>query len=304
MKHPSGFLNIYKLSGPTSFDCIRVLKKIYLDEKISAPKLGHLGTLDPLAEGVLPIAIGNARRLIRFFSADKLYNATFLLGTSTDTDDIRGETISTSDASHVTELMVKEALAEFRGEIDQVPPMYSATKVKGEKAYKLARMGEKFQLNARKVNVLEIEFISWNPPSLTLRFRVGPGTYIRSIARDLGEKLGIGGCVSQITRESDGPFTVANSLKLTELEGSGVAGIRERLMPPEIILDSMPRVDLGRVEDSEAFKSGKSVRSIELPAEAKGGYFNVCDTKGFVGVGIKSADGGIKPFRIIRVENN
>ena len=261
--------------------------------------MGHLGTLDPLAEGVLPVAIGSARRLIRFFKADKVYIATIRLGLKTDTDDIQGETVSTTDAGSLTRDELDDALNGFIGEIEQVPPRYSAAMSSGVRAYKRARKGDDFDLKPRTVFVRDAEIDDWNSPDLLVRFTVSQGTYIRSIARDLGEVLGVGGCLAVLKRESDGPFHSDNAVDVVVLVKEGVTGIEDRLLPPDFILDGWGKVDLND-EQQTAFSQGKILNDVELPREKAEEYFAVYDTESFVGVGERVADGGLKAYKVIR----
>ena len=295
----SGFLNIYKTVGPTSYDCIRVLRRIYESENIPPPRLGHLGTLDPLAEGVLPVALGSARKLVQFFGADKVYLATIRLGLTTDTDDTLGATLTEADVSGVDEASIAEAIPGFIGEIEQVPPKFSAVNANGVKAYKLARAGSEFALGPRRVHISNIELLRWVPPQLEVRLTVGRGTYIRSFARDLGAKLGVGGCVAALVRESNGPFLATDALTLDALVLDGVSGIIAALSPPDYILDRFPRVDL-TAEEGKAFSIGKTIPcpGVYDPARSR---LSVYDLEGFIGVGIISGGGHLRPYRIIRV---
>lgn len=300
MPRECGFLNLYKISGPTSYDCIRALRRIYKSDGIEAPRMGHLGTLDPVAEGVLPIAIGSATRLIRFFKANKIYLAKIRFGMTTDTDDIQGETLSEGDTSGLTEERISDALERFTGIIEQVPPRFSAAMSDGVRAYKRARKGEDFSLKPKNVFILKGEIISWDTPNLDVRFTVGPGTYIRSIARDIGESLGVGGCLAALVREADGSFLVSEAVDISVLEKEGVEGIRAKLMPPDFILEGWPRVELNR--DGEiSFMHGKILSDIELPAESMEGYYAVYGTGGFIGVGVESKDGRLKANRVIKI---
>jgi tRNA pseudouridine55 synthase len=295
-----GFLNIYKSIGPTSYDCIRVIKRVYRREDMPVPRLGHLGTLDPLAEGVLPVAVGSARRLIRFYSPMKIYLATIRLGHATDTDDLQGSVIRQADASNLLEARILEALEDFEGIIEQVPPKYSAVSSGGIKAYKRARASEDFDIPAKEVTVNRIEIIRWLPPQLDLRLDVGPGTYIRSIARDLGEKLGVGGCVAALKRESDGPFKADDGVRIEELENLDFDGIRSRMLPPDYILGSFGRVDLSG-DDPESFCAGKIIGDVDLPGFAEAGELKVYDSGGFIGVGVLLPNRSLKAVRVIRV---
>jgi len=296
----SGFLNIYKTVGPTSYDCIRALKRVYLRENSTPPKMGHLGTLDPLAEGVLPVAIGPAGKLIRFFTAEKVYRATIRLGLATATDDSQGAVLAEADTSLVDETSIRAALANFGGEIEQVPPRFSAVSTGGVKAYKRARAGADFALKPKRVRISRIELLDWTPPELEVRLTVGPGTYIRAFARDLGAKLGVGGCIAALVRESDGPFLAADALTVAEIERTGVNGIAGALYPPDFILRGFQRVDL-TLEQGKAFTMGKGIHGVEIPDDGLG-YIGVYDDEGFIGMGTKSANGCLKPIKIIRAE--
>jgi tRNA pseudouridine55 synthase len=294
----SGFLNIYKRSGPTSYDCIRALKRVYKDRGIPVPRMGHLGTLDPLAEGVLPVAIGPARRLISFFKADKVYLATIRLGLSTDTDDIEGQALETSGIDGLSEPDISSGLTQFKGEIDQVPPRFSAVSADGVKAYKRARTGEVFELKPKRVTVHDAELLRWEPPDLVARFRVGPGTYIRSIARDLGDVLDVGGCLAALKRESDGPFKAEDAVTVDELEKDGTAG---KLFPLDFILEGWPRMSITGPE-GEAFSQGKALQDVRVDDVTDDGYIAVYDEKGFLGIGKKNPDGFLKAKRVLRVD--
>ena len=261
--------------------------------------MGHLGTLDPLAEGVLPVAIGSARRLIRFFKADKVYIATIRFGLTTDTDDIQGETVSTTDAGSLSRDQLDDALNGFIGEIEQVPPKYSAAMSGGVRAYKRARKGDDFDLKPRVVFVRDAVISNWNSPDLMVRFTVSQGTYIRSIARDLGEVLGVGGCLAALKRESDGPFHSDNAVGVLDLEKEGLPGIENMLLPPEFILDGWEKVELND-EQETAFSQGKILSDIELPCRKAEEYFAVYDTESFVGVGERVGDSGLKAYKVIR----
>ena len=180
-----GFLNVYKPQGKTSHDVVAILRRI---TKIK--QIGHTGTLDPFAEGVLPICIGKATRLIEYLDDDKAYIGTVQFGKSTTTYDIEGEDVNSSEKKVALEEM-EEALSSFCGEIEQLPPIYSAIKVNGKKLYEYARKGEEVKIEPRKVNIYRLELINFDYEKQTaeLLIECSKGTYIRSIANDLGEKL-------------------------------------------------------------------------------------------------------------------
>lgn len=209
-----GFLNIYKPKGKTSHDVVAILRRI-----TKVKQIGHTGTLDPFAEGVLPICIGKATRLIEYLKDDKAYAATVQFGSATDTYDLEGETTKTSDLiPSLDEIEAK--LDDFRGEIEQTPPIYSAIKVNGKKLYEYARAGEQVEVKTRKVCISELKLLEYNQETRTLEFYIAcsKGTYIRSIANDLGEKLGCFGHLIKLVRVQAGDFVVEDAIKLEDLQ--------------------------------------------------------------------------------------
>lgn len=209
-----GFLNIYKPKGKTSHDVVAILRRI-----TKVKQIGHTGTLDPFAEGVLPICIGKATRLIEYLKDDKAYVATVQFGSATDTYDLEGETIKTSDLiPSLDEIEAK--LDDFRGEIEQTPPIYSAIKVNGKKLYEYARAGEQVEVKTRKVCISELKLLEYNQKAKTLELYIAcsKGTYIRSIANDLGEKLGCFGHLIKLVRVQAGDFVVEDAIKLEDLQ--------------------------------------------------------------------------------------
>ena len=209
-----GFLNVYKPQGKTSHDIVAILRRV---AKIK--QIGHTGTLDPFAEGVLPICIGKATRLIEYLDDDKAYIGTVQFGVSTSTYDIEGEGVNHSDKK-VTKEEVEKALCQFRGEIEQLPPIYSAIKVKGKKLYEYARAGEEVKIEPRKVNIYKLELICFDYERQTAEIMIecSKGTYIRSIANDLGEALGCYGHLIKLVRSKAGLFLLENSIKLDDLQ--------------------------------------------------------------------------------------
>lgn len=218
-----GFLNVYKPTGKTSHDVVAVLRRI---TKIK--QIGHTGTLDPFAEGVLPICIGKATRLIEYLNDEKAYIGTIQFGSSTTTYDTEGEVVKTSDKI-VTQEDLEENLKFFRGEIEQLPPIYSAIKVNGKKLYEYARAGQEVKIEPRKVTIFELELVNFNQAAQQAEIKIvcSKGTYIRSIANDLGEKLGAFGHLIKLVRIKAGDFYVEDSIKL------------EYLNSPEIVLNKL-----------------------------------------------------------------
>jgi tRNA pseudouridine55 synthase len=208
-----GFLNIDKPIGMTSHD---VVAKIRRELKIK--KVGHAGTLDPLATGVLVLCLGAATRLSEYvMDSTKQYRAQVRLGVTTDTYDTEGAILSERDASKITQSDVERTLAVFTGEIDQIPPMYSAIKQGGRKLYELARAGETVERDARRVRIDHLAVSEWLPPYFTLDVTCSAGTYIRSLAYDLGEALGVGAHLAGLIRTASGNFRIENAVALDDL---------------------------------------------------------------------------------------
>ena len=238
-----GFLNIYKPVGMTSHDVVSVLRRV---TKIK--QIGHTGTLDPFAEGVLPICIGKATRLIEYLQDDKEYLATVQFGAATNTFDLDGEKVFTSDKK-VSRDDIKEGLKSFEGEILQFPPIFSAIKVKGKKLYEYARKGEEVEIQPRKVVIENIELKNFDEElqQAQILLKCSKGTYIRSIANDLGKNLGCGGYLIKLIRTQAGKFRVENSVQLDGID------VENNLINPLDILN-LPKIavdndDLARIKN-------------------------------------------------------
>ena len=209
-----GFLNVYKPKGITSHDVVSALRRI-----TKVKQIGHTGTLDPFAEGVLPICIGKATRLIEYLADDKAYTGTIQLGSSTTTYDLEGEEVNFSDKK-VTLNEIEAALDKFRGEIEQLPPIYSAIKVNGKKLYEYAREGKEVKIEPRRVNISKLEILEYDETNrrLTLHIECSKGTYIRSIAHDLGTELTTFGHLVKLVRVKAGMFEVNNAVSLEHIQ--------------------------------------------------------------------------------------
>lgn len=242
-----GFLNVYKPVGMTSHDVVAVLRRV---TKIK--QIGHTGTLDPFAEGVLPVCIGKATRLIEYLQDDKEYLATVQFGASTNTFDLDGEKTFTSDKKVKKEEII-EALKSFEGEISQLPPIFSAIKVKGKKLYEYARKGEEVEIQPRKVFIENIELNSFDEESQQAQvlIKCSKGTYIRSIANDLGEKLGCGGYLVKLIRTQAGNFRVENSIQLDGID------VENNLLNPLDVMD-LPKISVND-EDLARIKNGMPI---------------------------------------------
>ncbi len=213
---PAGFLNLNKPLRMTSHDVVAAIRRRCRSGS-GKSKVGHAGTLDPLAEGVLIICLGAATRLSEYMMRSrKGYRARITFGATTATYDAASETVAAGDVSRLTRADIRETLPQFIGDIQQTPPMYSAVKVKGKKLYELARAGQSVDRPERRVTIHSIDIISWNSPVLELEIQCGPGTYIRSLANDLGETLEVGAYLSGLTRTASGGFHLDQSIALDD----------------------------------------------------------------------------------------
>ncbi|MGA2284747.1 MAG: tRNA pseudouridine(55) synthase TruB [Dehalococcoidia bacterium] len=227
-----GFLNVDKSPGWTSFDVVAFVRR-----ESGVRRVGHGGTLDPAAEGVLVIALGQATRFLEYLlEARKSYRARVRLGVVTDTYDGEGEVVRTADPSSVTREMVESAVAGFRGVISQVPPMFSALKRDGVPLYKHARAKQEIEREARTVEVYRLEMVDFAPPSLAVEIECGHGFYVRSLAYDLGERLGCGAHLEKLTRTAVGPFERGSSVGMEALREAFRDGSWQQLLLP---LDSV-----------------------------------------------------------------
>ncbi|MDX2231957.1 MAG: tRNA pseudouridine(55) synthase TruB [Leptolyngbyaceae cyanobacterium bins.349] len=236
-----GFLNLAKSAGFTSHDCVARVRRL-----LKTKRVGHAGTLDPAATGVLAIALGRATRLLQFLPGEKSYRARIRLGMTTTTDDLEGEILQQQPVPPLDLDTVKAALQPFLGIIQQLPPNYSAVQVGGQRLYDLARQGKEIAVNARTVEVHQITVLDWQPgafPELEIAITCGAGTYIRAIARDLGQVLQTGGTLAALVRTESSGFHLNDSLTLAELE-TIVPAATLPLIPPEIALASLEKMVL------------------------------------------------------------
>ena len=228
----NGILNIYKEKGYTSHDVVAKLRGILKQKKI-----GHTGTLDPDAQGVLPVCLGSATKLCDMFTnKDKVYETTMLLGCVTDTQDISGKKIKESCIS-VTETQLIENIQKFQRTYAQIPPMYSAIKINGKKLYELAREGKEVERKGRERTIYQIEILSIDIPHVKMRVFCSKGTYIRTLCHDIGQQLGCGACMEDLVRTKAGLFCQENSFFLSEIEKYKKEDrIEEILLPVEEVL--------------------------------------------------------------------
>lgn len=227
-----GVVNIYKEKGFTSHDVVAKLRGI-----VKQKKIGHTGTLDPDAEGVLPVCFGKATKLCDMLTdKDKTYETVLLLGKSTDTQDISGTVLSESNTEHLTEEDVRAAILSFVGDYSQIPPMYSALKVDGKKLYELAREGKEIERKARPVTIFHINIREVNLPRIRMEVKCSKGTYIRTLCHDIGNKLGCGGCMEELLRTQVERFELCDSIRLSEVSELWNAG---ELMSKVVAIDEM-----------------------------------------------------------------
>ncbi|NDJ19088.1 tRNA pseudouridine(55) synthase TruB [Myxacorys almedinensis] len=237
----NGFLNLNKPPGFTSHDCVAKARKL-----LNLKRIGHAGTLDPAAIGVLPIAIGRATRLLQYLRSDKAYRATLRFGVTTSTDDLEGETLTCQAVPQLTLDAIREKLPLFLGKIQQIPPTYSAIQVEGKRLYDLARSGQTIAIPARAIEVYTLDILAWRPgdfPELELAIACGAGTYIRAIARDLGAILKTGATLAALTRTESSGFMLSDSLTFEALAQHLAAGTFAPIAPDHA-LTHLPKISL------------------------------------------------------------
>lgn len=256
---PAGFLNIYKPADYTSHDVVAVLRR-HLPR---GTKVGHTGTLDPQATGVLPICVGKATRLAEYFTAmPKTYLGELTLGAATDTYDRWGQVVAEADPDKLAAVREADLLAvlpEFRGAIEQVPPMVSAVKLGGKKLYQLARAGVEVERPPRRVQIFKLTVEQLALPRAVLRVTCSSGTYIRSLFHDIGERLGVGAHLSALERLAVGEFTAANAVPLAEAEAMLARGDHSALLSLDMGVAHLPRIDLADERDYQSAICGRDV---------------------------------------------
>lgn len=279
----NGILNVYKEAGYTSHDVVAKLRGICRQKKI-----GHTGTLDPEAVGVLPVCLGSGTKLCDMLTdKSKEYEAVLLLGQVTDTQDVTGTVLEEHEVTADEEQAV-EAIRSFVGAYEQIPPMYSALKVNGKRLYELARAGKEVERKGRPVEIHSIEILSVSLPEITFRVACSKGTYIRTLCHDIGQKLGCGGTMKSLKRTRVGIFTIDGALKLSQLEELAAQGrLEEKVIPVEAMFTELPALTVKDafarlIENGNAFYPGQAEESVRTP---DGGQVRVYDRKGrFYGI--------------------
>lgn len=292
-----GFINLNKPVGFTSHDCVAKLRRL-----LKTKKIGHGGTLDPAATGVLPIAVGKATRLLPFLPEPKAYRARIRLGVTTTTDDLEGEIINSQAVKDLKLEDITSYLTKLTGTIEQIPPMYSAIKKDGKKLYQLARKGEQVEIPPRTVtikNIKIIEFISQDFPELDLEISCSPGTYIRAIARDLGSMLGTGGTLANLIRTESCGMQIKNSLTFAEIENQ-LDAQSFTLISPELALVNLDTISLD-ISDAIRWCQGQSIL-INSNLVTQNNYFKIFDlNQNFLGIAnlINSTEGFLVKPKIV-----
>ncbi len=256
LEKPFGFVVIDKPAGLTSHDCVNRLRKVF-----GIKKIGHGGTLDPAVTGVLPIAIGDATRLISYLQGSKSYKGVIQLGSSTNTDDMQGEVIQSKHWPLINKNNLNHLLESFRGEILQKPPIFSSVHFQGERAYKKARRGEKFNLEAKKITINKLNLISWSPSKgeLVVDVDCSTGTYIRSLARDIGDKIGCGAYLKNLRRTKAYSFNENHSVLLPEISEFYTEESKPKIMSPNNFFEHLSSFHLSSDEEIVSWRSGRKI---------------------------------------------
>ncbi|VUD40794.1 tRNA pseudouridine synthase B [Thalassocella blandensis] len=299
-----GVIIIDKGPGMTSNDVVQRTKRLFF-----AAKAGHTGSLDPLATGVLPVCLGESTKFSQYLlDADKTYESTFCFGRTTDTADADGKTVREADASQLTSKMLENAIAQYRGDIEQVPPMYSALKKDGQPLYKLAREGIEIEREARPVTIYRFELISLTVDGLLAKAKVliacSKGTYVRSLAEDLGRDLEVGCHVETLRRIKAGPYAIEQAISLEDLEAKRgeqrAESLDELLLPVDSPVSILPKLCLD--DDSGFyFMRGQAVMDTEVYRLGdEGDKVRVFQESGeFLGVGEITGEGSVSPKRLV-----
>lgn len=295
-----GFLVIDKPAGWTSFDVVARARRL-----LGVRKIGHAGTLDPAATGVLPLAVGNATRVLEYLTeADKAYLAEVTFGITTDSHDRDGVVTSVADATFLTAEGVEQALAGFRGAIAQIPPMHAAIKVNGQRLYELARRGVEIERAPRPVVIKRLTLEAWAPPVATLLVECSKGTYIRALARDLGEVTRAGAHLSRLIRTRTGPFTLDHAITLEDLAAAALPmAWPELAVAADVVLADWPVLVLD-AQQAVDWRHGKAIPRPDAATSPAQGRCRVYDAAGrWLGVATADESGRLwRPGKVIHVE--
>ncbi len=289
-----GILLLDKPHGMTSNDALQQVKRMY-----KAQKAGHTGSLDPLANGLLPICFGAATKISAFLlDADKRYWVRIKLGQTTTTADSEGDVLETRPVDAISEDDVRQAVTRFQGEIQQIPPMYSALKHKGERLYKLAREGKEVEREPRNITIHQIEVSGFDLPEFEIEVHCSKGTYVRTLAEDIGEILGCGAHVTALRRTGVGPYGADGMVDIATIEQKiedGFAAVDSLLLPIDSALGQWPEIKLS-ADSSFYVRQGQPVLVPNAPVD---GWVRLYDADGFIGVGEIIDDGRVAPRRLM-----
>lgn len=293
----NGIINMYKEKSYTSHDIVNILKGIL---KVKA---GHTGTLDPGACGVLPIVLGKSTKLADYIMAeDKVYEANIHFGVKTDTEDLTGNILSDKRPVQVDKADFINALDKFKGEISQIPPMYSAVKIGGEKLYKLARKGIEIERKPRNITIYSIDILKYENESARIKIKCSKGTYIRTLCADIGEALGCGAAMGELLRTASGDFSIENSIKLDDIKAYAAEGkIASYIAPPDEILKDYPKV-YANAEAVKFIRNGNPINQKFIQyenLEAGNKYRLYTDKEQLIGLYTLDNEGFLRPKVIL-----
>ncbi len=291
-----GILLLNKRLGISSNRALQEVKRLF-----NANKAGHTGSLDPLATGLLPLCFGEATKVSAVMLDDnKRYQVCIKLGVKTDTGDAEGKIIEEKPVPKLTQGQVELCLQEFIGEIDQIPPMYSALKYKGRKLYELAREGKIIERQARKISILELKLLNKTLDTITLDVACSKGTYIRSLAEDIGDKLGCGGTVTALKRTKAGQFNIDDALTIEELQNMSIEELMCSLVSVDKPLDGMPLIELSP-KQAVLIKHGQQIATEQT--EIIQGMVSIYSEQVFLGLGEMLLNGRLVPKKIFNLSN-
>ena len=295
----NGILLLDKPAGLTSNEALQKVKQIY-----NARKAGHTGSLDKMATGLLPICFGDATKFTSFLlESDKSYHTIFQLGMETTTGDALGEVSNKSDVPEFTTAQIEQVLEKFKGQIEQVPPMYSALKKDGKRLYELAYQGIEIEREPRQITIYDIRFLAHERDTLELEIDCSKGTYIRTLAEDIGRELGCGAHVAALRRIGAGPFSDKQMVGIAELEetaGQGFVALDEKLLGIDAALVNLPAVELVATV-AEYLCDGQAV---VVPHAPTSGLLRIYSEQGsFIGIGEVLEDGRVAPRRLVTHAN-
>jgi tRNA pseudouridine55 synthase len=294
----NGLIIVDKPMGMTSNRCLQKVRQLF-----RAQKAGHTGSLDPLATGVLPLCFGEATKISQFLlESDKIYSATIKLGIATDTGDSEGAVISSSEVPDFDPATIDQVVQSFTGSIDQVASNYSALKQNGVPLYKLARAGKKIEPKSRKITIHYIKILAWNSPDIDIEVSCSKGTYIRSLAEDIGAKLGTGAHITALRRLKAGPFKLEQSYTIESLQAMQLTNdgkeLQDCLLMLDVAISDLPLINLNQ-EQTLKLRQGQLV---QLNQELRAGQFRIYFEGEFIGLAALRDDGNLAAKRLMQYQ--